>query len=228
MAPRSWSSFLRGRLEQRGILFGLCACLWLSGCATGQETKPVFERWPASSTDTTGPYLLALREYLAQPAGQQAAHRDTLRAAAEHSRGAAELEYALALSVDRDDRASLEQARETFEQLLAAPDPLPVALDALVRLQLGQVIDRLERMQASGEIHHAYRAAATERKVCAVNLDQQAGETARLRVELREVRRKLDALARIERTANEQASQREPESVDDAEDDDDDLNMEDR
>ncbi|MBW3567040.1 MAG: hypothetical protein KY410_03615 [Proteobacteria bacterium] len=210
MVRHSWWSFLPGRAEARKRIL-LCgfACLLLGACAGGQETRPVFERWPASDSTSTGPYLLALREYLAQPPGKQATHRRQLRAAAARGQGPAQLEYALALSVDRDDRASLEEARDMLESMLAAPDPLPVALDALVRLQLGQTIDRLQRMQASGEIHRAYRAAASERKMCAANLEEQVSLNQRLRGELRETERKLDALARIERTVNETQPQRE-------------------
>lgn len=204
MVRHSWWSFPPdGREAKQKILLCGFICLLLGACAGGPETKPVFERWPASDSTSTGPYLLALREYLAQPAGKQATHRRQLRAAAARGQGPAQLEYALALSVDRDDRASLEEARDMLEGMLAAPDPLPVALDALVRLQLGQAIDRLQRMQASGEIHSAYRAAASERTMCTANLEEQVALNQRLRGELRETERKLDALARIERTVNE-------------------------
>lgn len=213
MGRRSSSSFLPGRLEKNLILSGLCVCLAMGGCASQQPGKPVHERWPASGADATVPYLLALREYLALPAGDQAAHRKQLQQAAAANDSSAELEYALALSVDRDDRASLEQARKHFEKLLAAPDPLPVALDALVRLQLGQAIDRLQRMQESGEIHGAYRAAASESRTCSADLEQRNAELEQMRGELLDVQRKLDALAEIEQTVSEQ-----DESPDDRQD----------
>ena len=199
MAQRSRSSCLHA-LRRKASVAALLSCVALmAACSsTGPADRPVFERWPATGSGATSPYLLALREYLAEPAGRQAAHRKRLQTAAASGSRAAELEYAFALSVDRDDRASLEMAREHFETLLAAPDPLPVALDALVRLQLGQVIDRLERMQASGDIHHAYRAAATERKVCQVNLEDRTRELHVVRAELEDVQHKLRALANIE------------------------------
>ncbi|HEX6928486.1 MAG TPA: hypothetical protein VF267_04510 [Gammaproteobacteria bacterium] len=198
MARLSRSNFPPVR---RSAFAGLLLCLLLGACASGPRGA-TFSDWPPDDDDVTARYLLTLREYLARPAGDQAAHRERLRVNAEHGGGAAELEYAFALSVDRNDAASLEAARSTFEQLLAAPDPLPVALDALVRLQLGQVRDRLERMQASGEIHDAYRAAATGQKMCHARLEDTTARLDAMRNELREVRRKLDALARIEQTVN--------------------------
>lgn len=204
MGRRSSSSFLPGKLEEKCILIGLCLCLALGGCASRRPSESVHERWPVSGADATVPYLLALREYLALPAGEQAAQRKQLQRTATTDGASAELEYALALSVDRDDRASLEQARDHFEKLLAAPDPLPVALDALVRLQLGQTIDRLQRMQESGEIHAAYRAAASQTRTCGTALNERKEELERLRSELLEVRSKLDALARIEQTVSGQ------------------------
>lgn len=212
MGRHSSSSFLLRKLEKFFMLVGLGLCLALAGCATRQPGENVHERWPVSGADATVPYLLALREYLALPADSQAEHLRQLQQAAAADGSSAELEHALALSVDRDDRASLEQARENFEALLAAPDPLPVALDALVRLQLGQAIDRLQRMQESGEIHRAYRAAASESKTCTADLDQRDAELEQLREELKEVRRKLDALAKIEQTVSEpdESPDREP------------------
>lgn len=202
MGRRSSSSFLPGKLEEKCILIGLC--LALGGCAARQPDESVYERWPATGSDAAVPHLLALREYLALPAGDQAVHRKQLQATVADSDNIRALEYAFTLSVDRDDRASLEQARDYFEKLLAAPDPLPVALDALVRLQLGQAIDRLQRMQESGEIHRAYRAAATESRTCSTKLDERSKELDQLQDELVDVRRKLDALARIEQTVSEQ------------------------
>lgn len=204
MGQRSSSSFLPGKLEGKSILIGLCLCLALTGCASRQPSESVYDRWPVSGADAAVPYLLALREYLALSAGEQAARRKLLERAAAADGASAELEYALALSVDRDDRASLEQARDHFERLLAAPDPMPVALDALVRLQLGQAIDRLQRMQESGEIHAAYRAAASESRTCNTALEERDGELGQVRSELLDVRHKLDALARIEQTVSGQ------------------------
>lgn len=201
MARPFWSNFPRAS-EVRASILAL-GCLLLAGCASGVDTTSVYERWPAEGSGATTPYLLALREYLAEPPGRQTTHRDRLRVAAETGRPTAELEYAFALSVDRDDRASLEYARDHFEKLLAAPDPLPVALDALVRLQLGQVLDRLERMKDSGEIHRKFRAADSGEKICRTMLGKRDAELEAVRAENAELREKLDALARIEQTVND-------------------------
>lgn len=185
---------------RRALLALLCA--GLAACASNGTDRPLFERWSVD-TDATAPYMLALREYLGQPAGKQAAWRERLRVAAEDGNRTAALEYALALSVDRDDRANLERARNRFEQLLAAPDPLPVALDALVRLQLGQVIDRLDRMRTVTDMKDAYRAAAIGQQTCHTELNKSRRELADTRAALDDVQRKLDALARIEQTVND-------------------------
>lgn len=185
---------------RRALLALLCA--GLAACASNGADRPLFERWSVDE-DTTAPYMLALREYLGLPAGEQAAYRERLRVASEDGNRTATLEYALALSVDRDDRANLEKARDRLEQLLAAPDPLPVSLDALVRLQLGQAIDRLNRMRTATDMKDAYRAAAIGQQTCHTELNKSRRELEDMRAELAEVRRKLDALARIEQTVNE-------------------------
>lgn len=198
----------------------LLAAVAVAGCA-GSPDRGDPDRWPPDDPGAAAPYLYVLRDYLGQPAGAQAAYRDRLRAAADEGSRVARLKYALALSVDRDDRASLQNAREYFENLLAAPDPLPVALDALVRLQLGQVVDRLERMRAAGDIHEAYRAAAEGQQMCFANLRDSETKREEMRLQLADVRRKLDALARIEQTVNQnqetQDSQRLPPPDDDPE-----------
>ncbi|HEX7046143.1 MAG TPA: hypothetical protein VF275_01045 [Gammaproteobacteria bacterium] len=176
------------------LLVTLGACASLRGDDAAE--------WPEGNDNVAGHYLLGLREYLAKPAGKQAVHREQLRVAAERGNPAAMLEYAFALSVDRDDRESLERARALFESLLVAPDPLPVALDALTRLQLGQVIDRLERMRANDELNLAVRIGANELKTCLVRLDETEIQREDMRKQLAEVRRKLDALTRIEQTVN--------------------------
>lgn len=198
------------RAEKLAPALALLAAL-LAGCAAQPAHDPVTRFAAENARDSAAPYLLALREYLAQPAGAQARHRDRLRAGADRNDQAADLAYALALSVDRDDRATLEAARERFERLLAAPDPLPVAVDALVRLQLGQVIDRLERMEHAGAIYRAGQATAAALNACRVQLDNR--ET-----ELGELRDKLEALTRIEQTVNESqenARQRNPDTTGD-------------
>jgi len=177
----------------------------LSGCAATPRQQPAFERWPSDGVGTAAPYLLALREYLAQPPTVQDAQRDNLRAAAETGDQAALLEYALVLSVNLDDRRMLERSRALLEELLASAEPLPVAIDAIARLQLRQVIDRIERMQVSGDVHDAYRAAADDQRVCRTQLEEERARSEALRADLREVREKLDALARIEQTVNGEA-----------------------
>src|SRR5690606_3893498 len=143
-----------------------------------------------------------LRAYLAKPAGEQAAHRRQLQLAAERGNPAAILEYAFALSVDRDDPAHLELARELFESLLVSPDPLPAALDVLVRLQLGQVIDRLHRMRTARDLRDAVYGSTADLKTCLADFEEANAQREDMRRQLAEVRRKLDALTRIEQTVN--------------------------
>ncbi|HEX6928591.1 MAG TPA: hypothetical protein VF267_05045 [Gammaproteobacteria bacterium] len=172
----------------------------LVGCASwGGDGS---HEWRRDDANAARAYLLSLREYLAEPAGRQAAHRKALQAAAERGSPEAILEYALALSVDRDDRQNLELARELFESLLVAPDPLPVALDVLVRLQLGQVIDRLGRMRMASELREAVRTGAADLEALRIRLHEAETQREDMRRQLAEVRRKLDALARIEQTVN--------------------------
>lgn len=164
----------------------LCAC-----AANGPNGQPGAHREPAGMADSAAAPLAALREYLGLPAGEQAARRRALRLAAADGDHAAALAYALALSVDRDSRANLEAAYERLSALLATPDPLPVALDTLVRLQLGQVIDRLDRMERVEQLSGARARTAAALRVCRIELAQRDEQ-------LDELRGKLRALARIE------------------------------
>lgn len=176
--------------------------LALVGCASDPAARPSREQEFATSDTAGGRPLLALREYLAAPVGEQA----SIRARLENDSAGdsdARLQYALVLSVDRDDVDKLVYARDVFRERLAAPDPLPMALDALVRLQLGQVMDRLERMQAQTDLQQAYATAATQLKTCKSTRSDDSEAVRALRAELEQLQQKLKALARIEQTVNE-------------------------
>ena len=201
-------------------LAALLLCGVLAACASTPDTDARHEPWPTEDADAATRYLLILREHLAQPPDLRNLHREQLRAAAARGGRAAGLEYALVLSVDLDDRRSLETSVNYLEALLAAPVPLPVALDALVRVQLGQALDRLKRMHASGDIHDAYRAAAIGQQTCHAELVETRGELKTLRIELADVQRKLEAVARIEQTVNAQPPAQPRNDTDDKEEDD--------
>ncbi len=209
MARHSLWNCRRAERAWPGRAAMLLLCCALCACASGAGNRPSLAAQFTDGRDASAHYLLALREYLALPAGGQHAHRERLRIAAEREGTAAEIEYALALSVDRDDRASLEAAIDYFERLLRAPDPLPVALDALVRMQLGQAMDRLQRMRESQDMHDAYRAAAIGQQTCHAELIETRTQLADMRADLAEVRRKLDALARIEQTVDKSQETRQ-------------------
>lgn len=173
----------------------------LAACAGMGDDNAI--RMRHNDTGAAREYLLGLRGYLAAPAGDQVARRAQLAHAAEDGNPSAVLEYALALSVDRDDPEELQLARNLFESLLVAPDPLPVALDVLVRLQLGQVIDRLRRMRAAADLRDALRATTTDLRTALARLKEAEMQREDMRRQLAEVRRKLDALTRIEQTVNQ-------------------------
>lgn len=210
MARLFLSNCLQSNRAMRGTARLLLPLLLVALGACASMRGDDAAEWPEGNDNAAGHYLLGLREYLAKPAGDQARHRERLRAAAEEANPATALEYAFVLSVDRDDRESLERARALFESLLVAPDPLPVALDALTRLQLGQVIDRLERMRAAEDLNIAVRIGANELKTCLVRLDETEIQREDMRKQLAEVRRKLDALTRIEQTVNQDQEKSRP------------------
>lgn len=174
----------------------------LSACAgkAPRTAEPVVTR-PVIASEAE-PVLLALRDYLGLPAGEQAKRRKELAHGATRGGTTARLQYALALSVDRDDPQSLRAARAHFDSLLTNPDPLPVSLDTLVRLQLGQVVDRLERMQRADVLRDANEVASDTLDRCRAALAEQNAE-------LRNLREKLRALARIEQTVENTGEQEE-------------------
>lgn len=186
--------------------------LLLSACATDGRNERDARPAVIDVARSAQPALETLRNYLGLPAGEQAARRESLQVAAASGDRMAEVAYALALSVDRDSRLRLEHAYERLAALLATPDPLPAALDTLVRLQLGQVIDRLERMRRAEQLAAARAASAATTGAC-------RAELARCDSKLEELREKLRALARIEQTVENGGQDNKPRDRNNEDDD---------
>lgn len=180
----------------------LAALLALSACAS-REAEPEPVEWPEDGPGTATSYLHSLRDYLTRPGNLRRDELEQLRLAAEAGDRYMALEYAFALSTSRNDVQALNKARMHFEALLASPDPLPVELDGLVRLQLTAVIDRLERINRIRDQRAAEASCLSAQQQCAAQRAALQRELDAANAELRQLREKLEALARIEQTVNE-------------------------
>lgn len=110
------------------------------------------------------------------------------------------LRYALVLATPDHGASDPQAARERLSALLATPEKLLPAEQALAAVFLDHVEKRLvlqaenQKLQADGARSERERGAATNRR-----LQAEIDENARLRKALKDAQDKLDEIARIER-----------------------------
>lgn len=182
---------------------------------TGTGGRPMLERWPEDERGAVTSYLQSLREYLAMSPRQRAGQREQLRESADQGGRAEKLEYAFVLSTEVSNDDALEQAQQHFERLLAAPSPLPVALDGLVRLQLAAVVNRLDTATKIDSLRETARSCGYDHAQCQETVMSLSEELEIQQEELVSLRRKLEALTRIEQTVNDGQHKQTTELIDD-------------
>lgn len=189
-------------VDARRVLLALLVATAVAGCA-GTDGRGLYGRAVAQDTGSASSHLDALRDYLSEPPEGRLVARERLRERADKGGKGAQLEYAFALSTHLDDATALSEAYRRFESLLTQPDPLPVALDGLVRLQLASVTDRLQRFDELRELGEAEAACFHQQQSCHASLVEAHETLDQQREELETLQRKLAALTRIEQTVND-------------------------
>lgn len=188
-------------------LLSVVAMATLLVACTGMDGRPILERWPQDERGAVTSCLQSLREYLAMSPEQRAAQREQLRKSADRGDRAEKLEYAFVLSTEVDNDAALEQAQQYFENLLAAPSPLPVALDGLVRLQLSNVMNRRDALSKIDNLRETARSCGRDHTQCRDTVMTLSEELETQHEELVSLKRKLEALTRIEQTVNDEQTE---------------------
>jgi hypothetical protein len=194
----------------------LLACA-LSGCAALAPREPVPAPAPpppaAPAATSLGPYLDLLDQMATADSQREGALLGELRAQLTDAPGSrATLRYALALGAAGHEASDPVEARRLLQGLLATPGDLEPAerqlaaamvreFDARVTLyaQLGRQREEAEARFAAANDAHS-RAAQSA-----------SAETARLRRELAQAERKLQAITEMERELLEQVEAPPPE-----------------
>jgi len=194
----------------------LLACA-LSGCATLAPTAPTpAPPLPPPATPAVAdlsPYLDLLDEIAAADPQREAALLAQLKDQLAQAPGSrATLRHALALGAAGHAASDPVEARRLLQTLLAAPDDLDPAERQLAAAMLREYDARVtlyaqlarQREEAEGRL-----AAANEAHWKA--MQSAAAETARLRRELAQAERKLQAITEMERELLEQVETPPPE-----------------
>lgn len=203
---------MRARPERPGLrLAAALALLALAGChgtiLSRDRIKPAPRLAPPASTSSLvlSDYLLLLQRLVKGSASEQA--EIVARAQNEYDTAptpSRELRLALILATPGHPATDQPRAQRLLNELMAHPESLLPAEQALAFLQLSQIDDHLtlaaenRRLQNDAVREDQTRSAAANRR-----LQAETEENARLRKELDEARAKLDAIANIERQLNE-------------------------
>jgi hypothetical protein len=192
----------------------LLACA-LCGCASlaPSAPSPVPTPPPAAPVAASlAPYLELIEEIAAADAAREAALLGDLQAQSTQAPGGrAALRYALALGSAGHKGSDPVEARRLLQGLLAAPGDLEPAERQLAASMLREFDARVtlyaqlarQREEAEGRL-----AAANEAHAKA--LQSSSAETARLRRELAQAERKLQAITEMEREMLEQVEATPP------------------
>ena len=200
---------MRTRPERLGARLAAALILVaVAGCHGGflpgvrERTAPAPRPTPAASTSSLilSDYLLLLQRLVQGSASEQA----EIVARAQNDYDTAptpsrELKLAMILSTPGHPATDQPRAQRLLRELMAHPETLVPAEQALAFLQLSLIDDHLtlaaenRRLQADAVREDQARTAAANRR-----LQTEVDENTRLRKELEEARAKLDAITNIE------------------------------
>ena len=200
-------------------LLGTCAALFLGACATvsgdpaAKHAAPPAAPVPAPSP--LAPYLATLAAMApGDPARQQAELAAALAATQQTPSASATLRYALALGSAGSTESNPVQAKRLLGDLLAGPNDLPAEVREFATAYLREFDARValyaelaRQREESEQKLRSSDSSATKRA------DTLAAENARLKKQLAEAERKLDAVADMERALQEQTQQAEQDAA---------------
>jgi hypothetical protein len=200
-------------------LLPLLAPLLLTACAALQPAHtPPAQAAKAAAAPThanLAPYLDTLAKMAPGDAARQQAELDSALTAAEQSPSSANtLRYALALGCAGHPASNPVEAKRLIAELLAGPNDLrPQELD-LAKAYLREFDARvalyaeLARQREESEQKRKSNDTNAERRA-----DTLAAENAKLKKQLAEAERKLEAVAEMERSLLEQAQKSQAEAT---------------
>ena len=196
-----------------------CAVVFLGACAhinaDPAAKNPTPAAAPAPAPSPLAPYLATLAAMApGDPARQQAELATALAATQQTPSASATLRYALALGSAGSTESNPVQAKRLLGDLLAGPNDLPAEVREFATAYLREFDARValyaELARQSEESEQKLRSSdssATKRA------DTLAAENARLKKQLAEAERKLDAVADMERALQEQTQQAEQDAA---------------
>lgn len=188
----------------------LAGCSVLGGAGSSATPEPVVDREQTQAMIVSA-HLEVLQRLLAgRPAEQAeivAAARRDFEEAPTPSR---QLRYALVLATPGHAQADTAEGERLLRELTATPESLVPAERSLARLELSQ-LERQSLLAAENRRLQAEvdRAQRDRNSTASRRLQAEIDENARLRRELDDARKKLDAIADIERSITERKPQTE-------------------
>ena len=195
------------------------AVVFLGGCANldsnqaAKHAAPPAAPVPAPSP--LAPYLATLAAMApGDPARQQAELAAALAATQQTPSASATLRYALALGSAGSTESNPVQAKRLLGDLLAGPNDLPPEVREFAAAYLREFDARValyaELARQREESEQKLRISDSS---AAKRADALAAENARLKKQLAEAERKLDAVADMERALQEQTQQSEQDAA---------------
>ncbi|MFO1407147.1 MAG: hypothetical protein U1F08_06410 [Steroidobacteraceae bacterium] len=205
--------------ERRIRRLALLGALALTACANldagHRSAAASAPAEPAPPASPLAPYLATLSAMApGDPARQQAELAAALAAAQQTPSASATLRYALALGSAGSQASNPVQAKRLLGDLLAGPNDLPPEVREFAAAYLQEFDARvalyaeLARQREDAEQRlRSNDSSATKRA------DALAAENARLKKQLAEAERKLDAVAEMERSLQQQTQQAEQDAA---------------
>ncbi len=181
---------------------------WLKGRRTAEPTDEIV----IGSADASG-YLTEMQELATgDPATQAEILADAESAATLTPGTSTRLRYALVLASPGHPGSDPAAAQSIFRELLARPEMLTSAENALATIFLGDVEARIvleseaRRLRAENN-----RAATTEEAAIAQRVARIEAENRQLQRSLADAEAKLEAITSIERSIREQSADNDPQ-----------------
>lgn len=202
-------------------MFAMCVVV-LAGC---ESTDNWLKRWTDSDREAVILGAPGAHEYLHEiyvlATGDPAEQADIFanaKSAAERQPGTStQLRYALLLATPGHAEHSDIQAQTLLRQLLAEPELMTPAENALATIHLQEVEERLVLVAETdhlreevAQLQSAQQANPTEEAALARRVANVEAENRRLRRSLADAEAKLEALSEIERSLREQSGNGEP------------------
>jgi hypothetical protein len=184
-------------------------CVALAGCSLGNvlrgadhtEAEPAK---PRADGSVIAEYLETMRKLSqSDPAVQAETLQQTREAADLSPTTANRLRYALALATPGHGGSDATAAQKLLAQLLASPELLLPAEQALVEVELRQIELRLVLSEENRRLQQESARAERDRSTAAARrLQAELDENKRLRKQLEEALAKLDAVTHIEQRSS--------------------------